>query len=193
MKQQQVIEVFKRYEQSLRCVFDYYNKLEDLELTGDVEINATLMSYRSFIKLTTQMKLSPALVTGDEAVMIYKLIMKDKSDSMKESLRALNYDDFLEALVRVAIRGNEKSTKDQMTTDKESSKDTAKASAMLLFDVRQITPAAIENLLKYMTLSPAEKKAPLIQRLRELQHESVKGATLKQKTTDISKGLFLLS
>ena len=171
-------ELFARYEKPLRTVFDFYCKLEDLEINEHLEIKGSTLPYRSFIKFANQMKLAPSLVATDEVVMIYKVIMKEKS----ETIRSLTYDDFLESLVRFAIRGNNKLEKGKVEEDTES-KAATKKSTMLFFDVKEITVETVENLFKYIALSPGDKKLSITQRLMDLQREGVKGAQLKQKNS----------
>lgn len=186
MKEPKVVELFTKYEKQIRCLFEFYAKLEDVELNEHVELNTDNLQYRAFIKLSNQMKLVPTLVTNEEIVMIYKLIMKERAEAHKDNIRALTYEDFLEALVRITIRGNEKLGKigpeEESKENESKSKENTKKSTSLFFDVKEIKLDTIEALFKYLRLNTSEKKISQVQRLLEIQKDYAKSSLiLKQK------------
>ena len=189
MKEPKTKEFFARYAKPLRCVFEFYTKVEDVEIADRVELSASTMQYRAFVKFTIQTKMAPTLISNEEVVMIYKLIMKEKA----EKTRSLDYDDFLESLVRIAIRGHSKLDKLRKASESEAKAGDKKASAgsMLFFDVKEINVATLESLMRLLEFSPSEKRSVLTQRLVELQHEGIKDARLKQKNAvaNLSKPL----
>ena len=177
MKGEKLLKLFAKYEKQLKTIFEFYTKLEDIEINDKSEANKTNMPYRSFVKFANQMKLVPTIITSEEIVMLFKLKTKSKS----ENLLTFTYEDFLESLVKVTIRGNEKIKK--ITEEAK----TVKTSAKHFFDVKGITVEMIENLLKYIDISPTEKKSVLTNRLHELQNEGKKGALKQKKTVSITK------
>lgn len=191
MKDDKVVELFGKYEKQLRGLFEFYAKLEDVELNEHMDLNTENLSYRAFIKLSNQMKIAPALLTHDEIVMVYKLIMKQKTESAKDKKRALTYEDFMETLVKITIRGKEKLIRimsggsEEELSSKEiqsKSKEGGKKSTALFFDVKEINTNNVQNLFEYLNLNPADKKTQnLIIRLRGMQEDPKKSLSMSMK------------
>jgi len=167
----------------LRTIFDFYVKLENLGISVDLEIKANSLPTKGFVKFANQIKFVPGLVTAEEIVMIYKLILKEKAENYKY----LNYDDFIVSLVRVAIRGNSKLSEKSANEANSKMKEQIAKTGMLFFDVKEITADTLENLMKYMGLGLSLKKKELNDRLISYQHEGVKSSVLKQKTSMVSE------
>ncbi len=170
MQEQTTKEFFARYERPLRCMFDFYCKVEHVALD---EMDKSAMQYRAFVKLTNQLRLAPELIANEDVVIIYKLILKGRTDKS----HTISYEELLSALVRAAIRGRRK-LGGTVTKTSEEGEDTAgksekKPSNVLFFDVKEISVDTLDALMKYIDISSAEKTAALKRRLIELQHGSV--------------------
>ncbi len=163
-------------------MFEFYTKVEEVEIGEHLALNTSTMQYRAFVKFASQMRLVPTLISNEEVVMIYKLIMKDKSANTEEPEKQkslLTYEEFLEALVRVAIRGRGKLGKTKLS--EMGSKKPVGTGNMLFFDVKEIGVDTLEGLMRCLELAPTEKRAALMQRLVELQHEGVKAGMMKKR------------
>ena len=88
-----VKEVIGNYNPGIESVYNYYCKLAPVS-----SIDTSLMSLVGFNKFSTQFPIVPFLISSDEVLKIFKRITKRKS-----SESGINYKEFIEILISVAL------------------------------------------------------------------------------------------
>jgi hypothetical protein len=101
--------LFDKYEKALQGVFDIYSKFEPLS-------NGT-MSYSAYMKMGQKAGITPAIVTGQDYIYIFKTLMKQKKQSeiagSKQPIDSvldiqgtrLSFPEFKEALLKISCLG----------------------------------------------------------------------------------------
>ncbi len=174
-----------RYKPQLEHIFNFYSKLEDFDLDQEMMASTSTIQCKTFVKFANQFKIVPTLLEPDKLLTVFNYVMRNKAVHVgKETTRALVYDDFLEALVRVAVLAKRKLGLSG-ASDEGETKD-----AEQLFDLTGVDADLIEKLLKFMNLTPGEKKTALIQFLKRVRTENQhavpakKGEEAKAKEQD---------
>eukprot|EP00826_Nyctotherus_ovalis_P009773 TRINITY_DN12588_c0_g1_i2.p1 TRINITY_DN12588_c0_g1~~TRINITY_DN12588_c0_g1_i2.p1 ORF type:complete len:185 (+),score=45.24 TRINITY_DN12588_c0_g1_i2:338-892(+) len=170
MNEPEVVQLLKRYDNTLKTLFEFYVKLDTIEAYKSSETGVLSLPYKSFIRLVNQQRLTPGVVSKDEILIIYKLLMKNKVGK----IGPLNFEEFIESLVRIAIKG-----KDKMNAEENKPQD--KPKSILLFDMEGVTVNTLEELFKYMKLSPQISKRLFVKRLTELRSRGIRSEVQKRR------------
>eukprot|EP01017_Pseudomicrothorax_dubius_P035500 TRINITY_DN4977_c0_g1_i1.p1 TRINITY_DN4977_c0_g1~~TRINITY_DN4977_c0_g1_i1.p1 ORF type:complete len:331 (+),score=107.68 TRINITY_DN4977_c0_g1_i1:65-1057(+) len=94
---------FARHEKQLKYVFQYY--LENIDL--DVRIPYTMdhLQYKGFMVFAAQFNLFPGILSTEQIGLAYRSVSLDKKLVDKIPV-GLSYDDFLQVLFRIAVKGS---------------------------------------------------------------------------------------
>jgi len=166
------IAFFEKYKPHLSCIFEHYAKLDNVE----IELaRLNLWQHKTMVKFGNQMKIIPFLLSADEINVLFKALSKEKGIVTKEAGLMLDYDGFLEALVRISIMGRKRLEGDENSP--KLSKDKTK-----IFDMSSLKTEVTEELLRYMGINLEDKKNVLVQKLIDLQMDYTKAPMLVMVT-----------
>jgi len=171
MEEPDVAKVFRYYENTLKTLFEFYSKFDKVEAYKYSEMGVVSLSYKSFIKLINQQRLLPNIITKDELMIIYKVIMKNKVGK----IGSLNFEEFKESLVRIIVKGKNRLANPGDKRPRDNTK------SLLLFDMEGVTANTLRELFKYMKLAPEMSKRAFVKKLIELQDEGVKDEILRRR------------
>ncbi len=178
MAQEDMVALAEKYGPHLRYLFEYYAKVDNVELD---KASLMLWQHKTFIKFANQMKLVPSHVPVEDLNLIYKLVIRERQSQMQ----MLDYDGFVESLVRMAILARRKLVPPEPSAaEKEPEEKPQKETASAL-NMKGMSVAVVEALFCYMELEPGEKRSSFVQKLIDMQQEYSKGVTVKR-----SKGSF---
>jgi chemotaxis protein histidine kinase CheA len=109
-----VKRIFQAYDKGLYFLFDSYSRFDGVVKDG----GQITMSYNAYMKMGQKLQLYPAnVVSGADYIYVYKTMMKVKKQAEKEvkyeTLQdvqgtKLNYNEFKEALLKIACLGKHK-------------------------------------------------------------------------------------
>jgi len=71
-----VVEVFSRYERFLDHMFKFYCKQAKVDLSANMQLKASHMELKEFVKFGFQTKVVPVLMTSDEMITIFRVVEK---------------------------------------------------------------------------------------------------------------------
>eukprot|EP01022_Parablepharisma_sp_SALTPOND_P005532 TRINITY_DN1227_c0_g1_i1.p1 TRINITY_DN1227_c0_g1~~TRINITY_DN1227_c0_g1_i1.p1 ORF type:complete len:1400 (-),score=306.14 TRINITY_DN1227_c0_g1_i1:7123-11322(-) len=174
----ETVELFDKYKTHLKYLFEYYAKLDNVELE---KASLIIWQYKTFVKFANQMRIIPFLLSADEINVLFKALVKERSTTMKEAGLILDYDGFLEALVRISVLG-----KKRLAGEEPEPKPVKRNTVMI--DVKEANPQVVEDLLRYVGLNPEEKKQAFVQKLIDLQIDYSKAPMMVMATRKKSGG-----
>jgi hypothetical protein len=172
-----------KYAKQLDYLFTHYAKQEDIEFNKDPDQSASTIQYKTFATILKHFNISPKLIDPEDVVLIFNFLLRDKSPLGKDGSRVIDYDNFLEALVRITILAKKKLMDPDNIT--ESNKERIKS-----FDLSGVNAELVEKLLNYMNLTPGEKLGSLVRLLKSIKtgkRDSVNPADVKSVKTHKSE------
>ena len=166
--------VTTRYGKQLDHLFGFYGKQETVNLVSDPLLAGRLIQYKTLAMFTSQFKLVPDLVLSEDLSLIYNTIVRNKTAEKKPNVRYLDYNDFLEVLVRIAVVAKRELGAAGLPEEpNEESKVAPVPVTVKAFDLQGVDVPLIERLLQRMDLTPSDKVTALARHLKTLQQESV--------------------
>lgn len=175
MQEESLLKLFTDYQEQLKYLFEHFVKLDLGEI---IKANEILMSYKGLIKLANHLRLIPNFLSPDDLTIVYKSIIREKNETDKEEIiSALDYDDFLSLIVRLAVILKKKLNFDAETNKSQKEKNTLK------IDMNGVNADLIEKMLNYLGLERGEKKLALAQKLNNIKQEYSKVPTFKPRQT----------
>ncbi len=180
MKMPEVSDTLKaKYSPQLEHLFDVYARLEDPEIDQETLISTNTIQSKSFVKFANHFKVVPDIIAAENLPMIFASTTKGKPAYGKLAVKALSYEDFLEAIVKICILGK---TKLGAAAIPENPPEERKDEVMgPTFDLKGMDSTVIEKFLKHLGLTPGEKKGPIYQTLKKIKLEN-------QKAINAAKG-----
>eukprot|EP00826_Nyctotherus_ovalis_P025903 TRINITY_DN2011_c0_g2_i1.p1 TRINITY_DN2011_c0_g2~~TRINITY_DN2011_c0_g2_i1.p1 ORF type:complete len:216 (+),score=39.28 TRINITY_DN2011_c0_g2_i1:161-808(+) len=94
-----------QYADQLKELFGFYAKLNDNEIDREILDTKDVIQLKSFLKFAQRFKIIPHIISHEEAVDIFNVIVKSRPGYGRRGTKALAYEDFMEALVRVCVAG----------------------------------------------------------------------------------------
>lgn len=94
-----------QYADQLKELFGFYAKLSDNEIDREILDTEDVIQLKSFLKFAQRFKIVPHIATHEEVVGIFSTIVKSRPGYGRRCTKALAYEDFTEALVRVCAAG----------------------------------------------------------------------------------------
>lgn len=180
MQEEKTQDLLKnRYGPQLEQVFDSYVKFEDAEQDQKPGMASRAMQLKNFMKLLTHFKIVPPLISPGEVSILFKHLLRGKEVDKLDKIRALNFDDFQEALVRIAILVKSKLGIADCSTYDDSIEKKLKI-PIKSYDLSGLSVQTIEKLLLYMNLSPGDTKLELEKKIKAIRTEYSHALTLKQ-------------
>jgi hypothetical protein len=96
-----VIEVFAKYDRSLRHLYRFYAAQDKLDWANHGKEN---MNLREFVRFSFQHRVIPVLLEKPErAVKLFRQAIKAESNNSQSSGQHLDFQGFCKALVRIAV------------------------------------------------------------------------------------------
>jgi hypothetical protein len=175
--------LFNKYDVPLELLFNFFTKLEDYHVDKKFMIETNSIQFRTYMKFCLHYVIVPVLASTEEAVLLFRTITKTKKDQPKSNAdhaippSHLNYEQFKEALVKLAAIG-----KEALKTENYYAKPNIAASNEINMDGMSI--GIVEKLFKYMKISPDDDKHSLQAKFATITEENA-----KQKQKPIRKTL----
>ncbi len=165
--------LMERYGRQLEHIFNYYVKSGDTAAAEKITMAARAMQLQCFVKLATEFRMVPVLVSPEELKVLYTHLIRNKEVDKDERLRSLSFGDFLEGLVRISILAKTKLGKaagNRSVLDPTGPKLLPQISSL---DMEEVNAGLMENLLRYMGVSEGMNRwqlDTLLKRVREEVH-----------------------
>lgn len=175
MKQAEVKELFEKYKTAI--LFDYFAKLDHIAIE---KANVSSVQYKVFAKFATQLQVVHSLISLEDLQVIFKQVIKDKPKTENTTPAHLDYDDFLEAITRIAVISKEKLENE---TNEAMAEAKSKQKGIPPLNMKGMTVAILEKFLKFIGLDPSESKISLVNKLKEGSSKAV-GLAQKIKKAD---------
>jgi len=106
MKQRDMANLLNvKYVDQLKELFGFYSNLADAEIDQELLETEHVIQLKSFIKFGQRFKVIPHIVNKEEAIEIFRSVVKSRPGYGKRYTKALSYEDFLEALIRACAVG----------------------------------------------------------------------------------------
>lgn len=102
------------------------------------------------------------LIDPEDVVLLFNFLLRDKAVLGKDNTRVIDYDSFLEALVRITILAKKKLLNPE-------SMETESKERIKYFDLTSVNVDLVEKLLNYMQLTPGEKIGKLVKLLKSIK------------------------
>lgn len=155
------------YSPQLEQLFDFYAKLEDPELSQEVLKDHSLIQHKSFLKFAQHLDVVPNILEHSGASFVFSNVTKSKQVYGKEGVRALRYEDFLEAIVKICVLGKRK-----LGVEAKGGAEERHDLPVEWFELKGVTVQTIENFLKLLGLVAGEKRGPIVQVLKKLKQQN---------------------
>ena len=105
MVKKPVAAVFTKYDDQLKYYFDHYARTEHHALSRDFEKEYETLSFKEFKRFAYECNIIPTLMPVQEITYIYNQLLREKLDLEPDSLKAIDYDHFKKAVVRISAVG----------------------------------------------------------------------------------------
>jgi len=172
--------LFTKYDNPLKLLFGFFTKLEDFHIDRKLMMETEAIQFRTFIKVCIYFQLIPCILSTPEAVSIFRSLTKPAKRAPKKGAvetkvpHVLNFDQFKEALVKVATYGRE-------ALDSEVKKPKANTKSTNIENLEGLTVEHVEKLIKYMKLSEEDTKYTLESKFAKIKEEN---ANAKKKSKE---------
>lgn len=153
-------------------MFSFYSKLDPQEKDVKIVRSVKKIQLKSLLKFASEFRITPNIIDQDEFIVLYNYLLKEQSEKGKESILALDYEDFLECLIRIAIYSKRK-------LDDKPNKQ--KIAATKIYDLQGVKADVIEALFKHMNISEEDTKEKIIQMVTSIRNEGFKGSISEDK------------
>lgn len=105
MAKKPVAAVFTQYDDQLKYYFDHYARTEHHALSRDFEKEYETLSFKEFKRFAYECNIIPTLMPVQEITYIYNQLLREKLDLEPDSLKAIDYEHFKKAVVRISAVG----------------------------------------------------------------------------------------
>jgi len=190
MKNEKLGEIVnKKYGKQLKYIFEFYIKTSEFDSSPQKlkYMASCFMQLKCLAKLLKDFKILPALISPEELKILYKHLIRYKETDIEENVRALDYKDFIEALIRISILA-----KDKLGEAKPENLDSVDQRLKFprkSYDIEGVNEELIARLLKYMNICEDSHKIKLDKFLQEVKDES-SHAVPSRKLKDFGKRIF---
>ena len=143
-------------------MFNLYAKLNDTEIDQEVLKSFNVIQYKSFTKFACHFSITPDIFPEEDLVHIFNSIVKNKKGFGRDNIKALTYNDYLEAIIKMCIFGKEKFG---IAPNNNVKKE---------FDIIGLTPDILDKFIRYLGLTPGERGNELAEILKRIKYENDK-------------------
>lgn len=105
MAKKAVAAVFAKYDDQLKYYFDHYARSEHKPLTRDIEKEYETLNFKEFKNFAYEANIIPTVVPIQEITYIFNQLVREKQDTDPDSAKALDYEFFKKAIVRISAVG----------------------------------------------------------------------------------------
>ena len=81
--------LFLNYEKSLAYMFNFYAKQETKKITREISKDLSSISFAEFIRFGYQTAITPAIISTDEMVIIYRVVLRERKENFDRDFRDL--------------------------------------------------------------------------------------------------------
>ena len=99
-KSEEIQSWFVQYHKQFDHIFNYYKN--SVDYTNNKNNNKEYLHMFGFFLFCSQFNIFPGVMHSDEVQMIFRSVLKVNND---KAANALNFDEFQQALFRIAIKG----------------------------------------------------------------------------------------
>ncbi|CAD8193441.1 unnamed protein product [Paramecium pentaurelia] len=111
---QDIQQVYKKYEKQLQAIYHAYQEYTDWKIEN-AGVEKELLQFKGFTNFASQFSIYPAIITPEDAQLIFRSITRERERQQQQlnekngfnavPPKGMNYHEFQQALLRVAIKG----------------------------------------------------------------------------------------
>eukprot|EP00826_Nyctotherus_ovalis_P032102 TRINITY_DN2591_c0_g4_i4.p1 TRINITY_DN2591_c0_g4~~TRINITY_DN2591_c0_g4_i4.p1 ORF type:complete len:1371 (-),score=467.46 TRINITY_DN2591_c0_g4_i4:168-4280(-) len=165
-------QLFSEYRPHLNCIFEYYSKLDNVELNL---AGKSLWRLKTFAKFSKQSRIVPTLITSDLLSLLFKGLVRKKSVIEDVAGLMMDSEGFLKALVMVSAVGADR-----------LGNVSVKPAKKLVLDKEKLKVEKLRKLFSFMELDPQESEKVLQNKLVNLQI-SYSGKLIAEESKKVRK------